>query len=181
MAGATCCDAPAVRFALDSCPAGGNTAGDPMNPLLRLVFVLILTIAPGAGVLRAATASAEAEVARLDARRIDALLKCDLPALEAIFSDQLVYVHSAGRVDTKQGYLALLAAGSLKYDSLTYDPPAKIVLVGRDTALVTGRATIMAKGKTGPATKRVLTTTTVYARSAAGWQVISYQATPVQP
>jgi hypothetical protein len=37
------------------------------------------------------------------------------------------------------------------------------------------------KNKAGQATKRVLTTTTVYVRSAAGWRVVSYQATPVQP
>jgi ketosteroid isomerase-like protein len=84
-------------------------------------------------------------------------------------------------VDSKQQYLASLAARNLTYVSLRYEPPAVVRVMGRDTAVVAGRATIEAKNKAGQVTKRVLTTTTVYVRSADGWQVVSYQGTPVQP
>ena len=53
--------------------------------------------------------------------------------------------------------------------------------MGPDTATVTGRASIEVKNKAGQVTKRVLTTTTVYVRQAAGWRVVSYQGTPVSP
>jgi len=122
----------------------------------------------------------EAEVTRVDASRVDALLKGDLKALEALFSDDMVYIHAAGRIDSKQPYLAMLAAGNLTYVSLRYDPPASVVAVGPDTALVTGRATIDAKNKAGQVTTRILTTTTVYVRKPAGWKVVSYQGTPAQ-
>ena len=127
------------------------------------------------------TNAIEAEIGRLDARRVDALLKNDVKALEQLFADDMVYIHSAGKIDSKQPYLASLTAGSLTYVSLTYDPPARVAVVGRDTALVTGRATIEIKNKAGQVTKRTLTTTTVYVRQPAGWRVVSYQGTPVQP
>ena len=149
-----------------------------IRPLVSVVvFAACLILSARA----AATQDIEAEIKRLDAVRIEALLKNDVKTLEKLFADELVYIHSAGRIDSKQPYLASLASGSLTYVSLSYDPPARVTVVGRDTALVTGRATIEVKNKAGQATKRVLTTTTVYARQGAGWQVVSYQGTPVQP
>jgi uncharacterized protein (TIGR02246 family) len=127
------------------------------------------------------TKSIEAEIARLDARRVEALLKNDVKTLEQLFSNDLVYIHSAGKIDSKQPYLASLTTGNLTYVSLSYDPPARVSVVGADTAIVTGRATIEIKNKGGQVTKRVLTTITVYVRQPAGWRVVSYQGTPVQP
>jgi ketosteroid isomerase-like protein len=55
------------------------------------------------------------------------------------------------------------------------------VVANADSAFVTGRVTLELKSKTGQITKRVLATTTMYARTAAGWKVVLYQGTPVQP
>jgi ketosteroid isomerase-like protein len=147
----------------------------------RLVLLLVIAASPIAAAPPSGAGSIEAEIGRLETVRIDALLKGDVKALEQLYAEELVYIHAAGRVDTKKQYLAMLAAGNLTYLSLKYDPPAKITVAGRDTAIVTGRATIDAKNKAGQVTKRVLTTTTVYVRLPAGWQVVSYQGTPVQP
>jgi ketosteroid isomerase-like protein len=131
-------------------------------------------------VARAAdTSDVEKEVLQLDATRIGALLKGDVKALDQLFSDGMVYIHSNGKIDTKQGYLTLLTSGSLTYVSLRYDPPQRAKAAGSDTVIVTGKAMIEAKNKAGQVTPRVLTTTTVYVRTATGWQVVSYQATPV--
>jgi uncharacterized protein (TIGR02246 family) len=149
-----------------------------LRPFLSLLVMLTaLCVAPAAETTKAV----EAEIARVDARRVEALLKGDVNALEQIFSDDLVYIHSAGKIDGKKPYLASLTSGNLTYVSLSYDPPARISVVAPDTALVTGRATIEAKNKAGQVTKRILTTTTVYVRQSAGWRVVSYQGTPVQP
>lgn len=152
-----------------------------MKLVCRLVFVSVFTACLCFAAPAADTADIAAEIKRLDSQRVEALLKNDVKALEKLFSDELVYIHSAGRIDSKQPYLASLATGNLTYVSLTYDPPARVTVVGRDTAIVTGRAIIEVKSKSGQITKRVLTTTTVYARQRAGWQVVSYQGTPVQP
>ena len=153
-----------------------------MNAVLRLFSILVFTAAHHAAAAPSAdTRGIEAEISRLDATRVEALLKGDVKALERLYSDDLVYIHSAGRVDSKQQYLAMLSAGNLTYVALRYDPPARVLVAGRDTAVVTGRATIEARNNAGQITKRVLTTTTVYVRSSGGWQVVSYQGTPVQP
>jgi uncharacterized protein (TIGR02246 family) len=151
-----------------------------MKTVRPLVFLLLCTAVACVAAPADDTKTIEAEVVRLDARRIEALLKNDVKTLEQLFSDDLVYIHSAGRVDSKQPYLASLATGNLTYVSLKYDPPARVSVVSPDTAVMTGRATIEIKNKAGQLTKRVLTTTTVYVRQAAGWQVVSYQGTPVQ-
>lgn len=152
-----------------------------MKPIFGLVFLFGLTAAVHAASLSAGDKrSIEAEVTRVDASRVDALLKGDLKALAEVFSDDMVYIHAAGRIDSKEPYLAMLAAGNLTYVSLRYDPPARVVAVGPDTALVTGRATIDAKNKAGQVTTRILTTTTVYVRKPTGWKVVSYQGTPAQ-
>lgn len=152
-----------------------------MNPMLRLLVLFTL----GLSVLAAAPAvdsrAIEAEVRQVDAARIDALLKGDRATLERIFADEMVYIHAAGRIDTKAGYLAILTGGNLNYVTLRYDPAPRITVAGPDTALVTGRATIETKNKAGEITKRVLTTTTVYVRTGAAWRVVSYQGTPVTP
>ena len=152
-----------------------------MKMLSRFVFLFVLTAGLGAAAPARESKAIEAEISRLDASRIEALLKGDLKALEQLFSDDLVYIHSAGKIDSKKPYLASLATGNLTYLSLRYDPPARISVVGSDTALVTGRATIEIKTKSGQPSKRVLTTTTVYQRQAAGWRIVSYQSTPATP
>lgn len=148
-----------------------------MNPLLRLVLVSIF-VATAVAASATDASAIESEVLRLDGQRVEAILKGDLKALERIYADHMVYVHSAGKVDTKQGYLASLAAGNLTYVSLRYDPAPHVVIAGRDTAIVSGRAHIETKNKAGQITKRILTTTTVYVRAGASWQVASYQGTP---
>jgi uncharacterized protein (TIGR02246 family) len=153
-----------------------------MNTAFRSIIALVFSAALQSFAATAADLrGVEAEISRLDARRVEALLKADVKALDQIYSDDLVYVHSGGKIDSKQPYLALLTSGNLNYVSQTYDPPARVVVAGPDTAFVTGRVTIELKSKTGQISKRVLATTTVYARSAAGWKAILYQSTPVQP
>ena len=152
-----------------------------MNAVFRLGCVLAF-IAPAFGAAASADVrNVEAEILRLDSARIAAILKGDLKTLEGLFSDDMVYIHSGGKIDTKKGYLAMLAGGNLNYVTLRYDPAPRVAVAGRDTAIVTGKATIETKNKAGQLTQRVLTTTTVYVRSGTEWQVISYQGTPVQP
>lgn len=157
-----------------------------MTALLRCILISVFTLTMAVHTAPAATSPAnakliETEITRVDVSRVDALLKGDLKTLEQMFADNMVYIHANGRIDTKQPYLAGLATGNMTYVTLRYDPPASVLVAGPDTAIVTGRAHIETKNKAGQLTKRVLTTTTVYARSTQGWKVMSYQGTPVQP
>ena len=59
-------------------------------------------------------------VLALEERRRQALLAGDLPALQGLLADDLVYVHSTGGCDRKDSYLAKLSGGSLKYLELNF-------------------------------------------------------------
>lgn len=151
-----------------------------MNHFRRLFLMLVWSGATLAVAVAADSSATEAEILKLDASRVEALLKGDVAALERLFADGMIYIHANGRIDTKQGYFTMLKGGNLNYVGLRYDPAPRVVVTG-DTALVTGKATIDVKNKVGAVTQRVLTTTTVYARVGSNWQAVSYQGTPVQP
>jgi len=90
-----------------------------MTARLCFVFLLLFLAAGRAAALSVPDRQAvETEVSRLDAQRIAAILQGDIKALERLYSDDLVYIHSAGRIDTKKGYLGALAAGNLTYFSI---------------------------------------------------------------
>jgi len=59
-------------------------------------------------------------VLALEERRKQVLLAGDLPALQGLLADDLVYVHSTGGCDRKDSYLAKLSGGSLKYLELNF-------------------------------------------------------------
>ena len=52
-----------------------------------------------------------------DEARIAALISRDRQALEGIMSDQLIYVHSSGRAETKELYIDRVAKGEYDYRS----------------------------------------------------------------
>jgi hypothetical protein len=76
-------------------------------------------------------------VLALEERRRQALLAGDLPALQGLLADNLVYVHSTGACDHKDSYLAKLSGGSLKYLELNFNDLQVQVL--QQAAVVSGR------------------------------------------
>jgi hypothetical protein len=76
-------------------------------------------------------------VLALEERRRQALLAGDLPALQGLLADGLVYVHSTGVCDPKATYLAKLSGGSLKYLVLNFSNLQVQVL--QKAAVVSGR------------------------------------------
>jgi ketosteroid isomerase-like protein len=75
-----------------------------------------------------------AQVAAADEARLRAMERMDLPTLERLFADELVYVHSTGKHEGKQTYLASLRSGHIEYRRLRRD--AMTVSVNEDTATV---------------------------------------------
>ncbi|MGE0188533.1 MAG: nuclear transport factor 2 family protein [Steroidobacteraceae bacterium] len=81
-----------------------------------------------------------AQVAAADEARLKAMEQMDLPTLERIFADELVYVHSTGKHEGKQTYLASLGSGHIEYRRLKRD--AMTVTVIDDTATVVSNVEI---------------------------------------
>jgi hypothetical protein len=61
--------------------------------------------------------SVELEVHDLDAHRFRAMTEADLPALERVLSNDLVYTHASGWRQSKAEFLASLRTGELVYHS----------------------------------------------------------------
>lgn len=57
-----------------------------------------------------------------DRQRHEALLKGDTEVLDALFTDDLIYLHSTGAIDDKKVYLDGLKTGKTKYLAIAYQP-----------------------------------------------------------
>ena len=77
-----------------------------------------------------------------DDARQSAMEAMDLDLLAPMLGEDLVYIHSSGKVDTKAEYLAGLVSGHISYTSVVSEDPA-IWIVG-DLATVYGVVDIAA-------------------------------------
>lgn len=116
-----------------------------------------------------------------DQARLNAMLAGDTKALDAAMTDDCLYVHSYGKQQTKQEFIAAFKAGELRYRSLRYTEGPTIRVHGGDTALVTGKMEIEVINREGKTLKPTLLVTAVYVRRDAEWRLASYQSTPASP
>jgi len=106
-----------------------------MKRMLRLAWVLVLGGLPLVG--SGAESAAAAAVRRADAARCAAMMQGDGPALAAVMSEALRFVHSDGRVEGKADYVRNLMAGDTEYQGVqtsevqALEPaPGVVVLIG---------------------------------------------------
>lgn len=119
-----------------------------MKTLLRFIPLLALLFVS----LRAADAPAKsgttgdkliAAVTAADDERVAASMAADRPRLEAIFSDELRYAHSSGKVDTKASYVDSIASHHSVYASYDYQNRS-FLPAGPGIVLMSGRVLINA-------------------------------------
>ena len=118
----------------------------------------------------------EAEVLSADDRRFDAMRKEDWPALEAVLADDLTYVHSTARLETKAEHVGNLKAGKPHYRGIA--PREREVRVHGGVGVVNGVSEMHVEnaGKEQRFTVRYLA---VYAKAGAAWRMIAWQSTRV--
>ena len=116
-------------------------------------------------------------VLALEERRRQALLAGDLPALQGLLADGLVYVHSTGVCDRKDSYLAKLSGGSLKYLELSFADLQVQWL--QQAAVVSGRMAAVVS-KDGQRKNVASLFMTVWGLGADGvWRLHAHQGTPL--
>jgi hypothetical protein len=122
------------------------------------------------------TTTTESDVLAADDRRFQAMVKQDWAALEAALADDLVYVHSTARVESKSEHVGNLKAGKPHYRGAA--PRERTVRVRGDVAMVNGVSAmhVESAGKEQRFTIRYLA---VYARAAGRWQMTAWQSTKV--
>ena len=116
-------------------------------------------------------------VLALEERRRQALLAGDLPALQGVLADDLVYVHSTGVCDRRDSYLAKLSGGSLRYLELHFSEQQVQLLP--QAAVVSGRMSAVVS-KDGQRKNVASLFMTVWACDADGhWRLHAHQGTPI--
>jgi ketosteroid isomerase-like protein len=114
-------------------------------------------------------------VKQLEQSRLDALVTSDFATVDRLLSDNLVFVHPTGHVDTKASYLATLRRRN-PYVSI-HIVEQTIVPAG-DAAVVTGE--MRTEALRDPPEKNVtrkIRMICVWAPEGADWKVIRYQST----
>ena len=118
----------------------------------------------------------EAAVLAADDQRFEAMRKENWPALEASLADELTYVHSTARLESKAEHVGNLKAGKPHYRGIA--PRERKVRVHGDVGIVNGISEMHVEnaGKEQRFTIRYLA---VYAKSGGAWRMIAWQSTKV--
>jgi Domain of unknown function (DUF4440) len=118
----------------------------------------------------------EAQVLAADDRRFEAMRKQDWPSLEDSLADDLTYVHSTARLESKAEHVGNLKAGKPFYRGIA--PRERKVRVQDGIGVVNGVSEmhVESAGKEQRFTVRYLA---VYAKAGAVWRMIAWQSTRV--
>jgi ketosteroid isomerase-like protein len=120
------------------------------------------------------TSAAEAELVRADDRRFEAMRKADWDALDAALADDLTYVHSSARLESKKEHLANLRAGKPHYRGIA--PRDRHARVVGSVGIVNGVSEMHVEnaGKEQRFTVRYLA---VYTKAGEQWRMLAWQST----
>ncbi len=143
-----------------------------MKNLLRLLPFLLLVLSP----LAAADAKIIAAVQAADDARIAATRSADRSALEAIYSDELHYAHSSGRVDRKASQIEGIVNGGNIYEAIEY-PERTFESVAPGIVLMRGRALFHMKAKAdGSRLINDLNYLAVWRNENGRWRFLAWQS-----
>jgi len=119
-------------------------------------------------------AAAIADVLRLDADRLKAMGAGDGVALAKILSDEVVFIHSDGRSESKADYVRNLTAGDTAYSDLkTADVNARQIAV--DVIVLAGAQEM--KKKLGPTWSEIkLRFISVWRNEGGTWRMVAWQS-----
>ena len=122
------------------------------------------------------TTATEADVLNADDRRFEAMRKGDWAGLDAALADDLTYVHSTARLESKAEHVANLRGGKPHYRGIA--PRERKARVHGNIGIVNGVSEMHVErdGKEQRFTVRYLA---VYAKAGENWRMIAWQSTRV--
>ncbi|KMZ12348.1 hypothetical protein BHUM_04741c [Candidatus Burkholderia humilis] len=80
--------------------------------------------------------------------RFRAMVEGDGEALDALFAENVSYVHTNGKRETKRQFIDAITAGHRRYRQIEIQSQ-DVLPAGRDTCLVSGRALVEMESKNG--------------------------------
>jgi len=118
----------------------------------------------------------EGDVLRADERRFEAMRKGDWAALDAALADDLTYVHSTARLESKAEHIGNLRAGKPHYRGIA--PRDRKARVQGGIGLVNGVSEMHVE-RDGKAQRFTVRYLAVYAKTGDQWRMIAWQSTRV--
>ncbi len=115
-----------------------------------------------------------AKIIALDKQRMEAMCRRDIPALNALLADDLVYTHSSARLDSKQSLIKGMESGTTVYTSV--EPSDVKAQDFGDTVVLTGAARIQVTTNGRPIQFGVRFTD-IYVNKNGQWQMVAWQST----
>ena|ERR1039457_92451 len=117
----------------------------------------------------------EADIKAVEQTWSKAILTKDIPALQKILGDQLIYAHSTGIVDTKASYIAKVSSGAQKYEAVEFESMT-IKLYGDKMAVMHARMRMSGVNQNGPFDDHMLMMHAWY-KNGRDWQLVAHQTT----
>lgn len=116
----------------------------------------------------------EAEALQAEDARYAAQMRNDFAAMERLFGDDLVYIHSSTTIDTKASFIESMRSGAVTYHRMTRGD-VKVRTYGA-VAIITGAGTFEVTAR-GQQLRLELLFHAVWVKRTAGVQFVSWQAT----
>jgi ketosteroid isomerase-like protein len=146
-----------------------------MNLLFRSELRRTLTVVAlcGAVMLHAAESPTDI-VQRIDQSRLEAMRKGDGVALARVFSDEMVFIHSDGRSESKKDYVKNMSAGDTAYTDLkTYD--VSVRQIAPEVILLSGAQDM--KKKLGATWSEIkIRFLSVWKNEGGTWRMVAWQS-----
>ena len=141
----------------------------PMKKTLLLSLLAFVAIAA-----RAADEKIIAAVRAADDERVAATKAGDRARLDAIYSDQLHYAHSSGKIDTKTSYVESLIKRATIYEKYDYQN-REFRVAGPGIVLMTGRVLINSTSG-GARQQNDLNFLAVWREEKGRWRFLAWQS-----
>jgi hypothetical protein len=109
-----------------------------------------------------------------DDARVAAMISADAAKLDAAFSDDLIYVHSNGKVDTKATFVPAISTGKSVYHAVSYEQ-RDFREVAPGLVLMTARCRVQL-GKTAPFNELYLSVLAAYRLEKGAWRFLAWQS-----
>jgi hypothetical protein len=141
-----------------------------MQKLLSFLPLIALVASP-----LAAMADSDVDGARrADDARVAAIVSGDPAKMDAVFSPDLIYTHSTGRINHKADLIKAIAGQGLHYLSIDYEA-RNFRAVAPGIVLVSGRCRIHSSNN-GQEEHNYLSFLTVYRNEAGTWRFLAWQS-----
>jgi hypothetical protein len=141
---------------------------------MKLFTRLVLLFSLASASLVGAEDKVLAAVRAADDERLAATQSADRTRLTAIFSDQLHYAHSSGKIDQKDSYVTSLTSHRTIYESFKYET-REFTQVAPGIVLMTGRVIIHASND-GEKVINDLNFLAVWREEGGKWRFLAWQS-----